>query len=67
MHDDYLGPINFSSSTDAITFSRICHITTEPIDRASVTLDSIDSMLIARGHIIICGISHNFIDFVKMV
>jgi hypothetical protein len=52
-------------STDAITFSRICHITTEPIDKASVTLESIENMLIARGHIIICGISHNFIDFIK--
>jgi hypothetical protein len=52
-------------STDAITFSRICHITTEPIDKASVTLDTIDNMLIARGHIIICGVSHNFIDLVK--
>jgi hypothetical protein len=28
-------------------------------------LDSIDSMLIAKGHIIICGICQNFIDFVK--
>ncbi len=52
-------------STDAITFSRICHITSDPIDKASVTMETIDSMLIARGHIIICGISHNFIDFIK--
>lgn len=52
-------------STDAITFSKICHITTEPIDKNSVTMESVDNMLIARGHIIICGITHNFIDFIK--
>jgi hypothetical protein len=52
-------------STDAITFSKICHITTEPIDKASVTMQTVENMLIARNHIIICGISQNFIDFIK--
>jgi hypothetical protein len=52
-------------STDAITFSKICHITTEAIDKNSVTLDTIDNMLIAKDHIIICGVCQNFIDFVK--
>lgn len=28
-------------------------------------MDNIDSMLIARDHIIICGISQNSIDFIK--
>lgn len=52
-------------STDVITFSKICHITNEPIDRSAVTMDNIDSMLIAKEHIIILGISQNTIDFIK--
>jgi hypothetical protein len=64
-HHSYEEKENDIYSTDAITFSKICHITTEAIDKNSVTLDTIDNMLIAKDHIIICGICQNFIDFVK--
>ena len=52
-------------STDALSLAKICHITTEHISKTSVTIDSVDKMLIAKGHIIICGICQNLIDFIK--
>ena len=52
-------------STDALSLAKICHITTEHIAKTSVTIDSIDKMLIAKGHIIICGVCQNLIDFIK--
>ena len=52
-------------STDALSLAKICHITTEHIAKTSVTIDSIDNMLIAKGHIIICGVCQNLIDFIK--
>ena len=52
-------------STDALTFAKTCHITTEHIAKTSVTIDSIDKMLIAKDHIIICGVCQNLIDFIK--
>ncbi len=64
-HSDNNKDDNDLYSTDVITFSKICHITNEPIDRSAVTMENIDSMLIARDHIIILGISQNTIDFIK--
>ena len=52
-------------STDALSLAKICYITTEHIAKTSVTIDSIDKMLIAKGHIIICGVCQNLIDFIK--
>jgi hypothetical protein len=52
-------------STDALSLAKICHITTEHIAKTSVTIYSIDKMLIANGHIIICGLCQNLIDFIK--
>ena len=52
-------------SNDALSLAKICYITTEHIAKTSVTIDSIDKMLIAKGHIIICGICQNLIDFIK--
>jgi hypothetical protein len=53
------------ASSDVISISYICHITTEAIDKASIICDSIENKLVALEHIIICGICQNFIDFVK--
>ena len=52
-------------STDILSLAKICHITTEHISKTSVTIDSIDKMLIAKEHIIICGVCQNLIDFIK--
>lgn len=52
-------------STDALSYGKICHVTNEHISKACITLDSIEKLLIAKGHIIICGICQNLIDFVK--
>ena len=52
-------------SNDALSLAKICYITTEHIAKTSVTIDSIDKMLIAKGHIIICGVCQNLIDFIK--
>ena len=52
-------------TTDIISLGKICHITTEHIDKSNVTIESIDKMLVAKDHIIICGICHNLRDFIK--
>ena len=52
-------------TADVVNLGKICHITTEHIDKIDVTVESIDKMLIAKDHIIICGICHNLIDFIK--
>lgn len=56
---------DFYASSDVISMSYICHITTEAIDKSTVICDSIENKLVALEHIIICGICQNFIDFVK--
>jgi len=52
-------------TANILSLGKICHITTEHIDKNSVTIESIDRMLIAKDHIIICGICHNLSDFIK--
>ena len=52
-------------TADIISLGKICHITTEHIDKNNVTIESIDKMLVAKDHIIICGICHNLSDFIK--
>ena len=52
-------------TADIINLGKICHITTEHINKSNVTIESIDKMLVAKEHIIICGICHNLIDFIK--
>lgn len=52
-------------TADVISLGKICHITTEHIDKNNVTIESIDKMLVAKDHIIICGICHNLRDFIK--
>jgi len=52
-------------TADIISLGKICHITTEHIDKNSVTIESIDKMLVGKDHIIICGICHNLSDFIK--
>lgn len=53
------------TSSDVISISYLCHITTEAIDKSTVICDTIENKLVALEHIIICGICQNFIDFVK--
>ena len=52
-------------TADIISLGKICHITTEHIDKNNITIESIDKMLVAKDHIIICGICHNLSDFIK--
>ena len=52
-------------TADIISLGKICHITTEHIDKNNVTIQSIDKMLVAKDHIIICGLCHNLSDFIK--
>ena len=53
------------ASSDVISISYLCHITTEAIDKSTVICESIENKLVALEHIIICGICQNFIDFIK--
>lgn len=53
------------ASSDVISISYICHITTESINKSSIIYETVENKLIALDHIIICGNTQNFIDFIK--
>lgn len=50
---------------ETLSLANAYHVTTNQTNKEDATMDRVDHMIIARNHIIICGVCQNLFDFVK--